>query len=134
MKRKAGKDRSGRPALEWIVGIISAVLVFAVITFLGYDALFGDTRPPDLVVTIDRLEQVESGTLVVVALANRGDQAAAEITVEATVNVDGANPRRKEIRFDYVASHAVRRGAFVVEDPAIDAADVRLTIHGFVNP
>lgn len=134
MTRKGSSDRNRRPALEWIVGFASALVVSAFVAFLAYEALFGDTRPPDLVATIDRLERLESGTLVVIALANRGGHAAADITVEATVNVNGTGSARKEIRFDYVASHAVRRGAFVLEEPAVAAQDVRLGVHGYVQP
>lgn len=134
MSRKDSKDRNGRPTLEWIVGVVSAIVVVGILAFLSYEALFGDARPPDLVATIDRAETVEGGTLVVVTLSNRGDQAAAEIAVEASVEGDGPKRPPKEIRFDYVASHAVRRGAFVIEGPAVTAGDVRLRVHGYVEP
>lgn len=134
MTEPSSKNGHGRPAFEWIVGSIAAVVVCALLSFLGYEALFGDARPPDLVTSIERLEEVEGGTLVVVAVANRGDQAAAEVGVEATVQGSGPEAIRKEIRFDYVASHAVRRGAFVVEGTEVGATDVELRVHGYVEP
>ncbi|MEX4010247.1 hypothetical protein [Neoaquamicrobium sediminum] len=130
MNGKENKHRNGRPALEWIVGVISAIVVLGILAFLSYEALFGEVRPPDLLATIDSTEDVEGGTLVLVTLMNRGDQAAAEITVEAT----GTHVSRKELRFDYIPSHAVRRGAFLVEGPADTAKDLRLRIHGYVEP
>lgn len=130
MNRKENKHSNGRPALEWVVGVISAIVVLGILTFLGYEALFGEARPPDLLATIDRADDIEGGTLFGVTLSNRGDQAAAEITVEAT----GTNFPRKEIRFDYVPSHAVRRGAFMIEGSGVSAEDVRLHVHGYVEP
>lgn len=123
-----------RPALEWIVGGLSSIVVCGIVLFLGYQALLGDARPPDLSVTIDRVEQVEDGSLIVVAISNRGDQAASDVGVEAIFGGSGPDQVTKEIRFDFVASRSVRRGAFVVKAPAVDARDVRLVIHGYVEP
>lgn len=134
MSRMGSKDRNGRPALEWIVGIISAIVVVAILAFLSYEALFGDARPPDLVATIDEVQSVDGATLVFVTLANRGDQAAAEIAVEATVDGEGSELTRREIRFDYIAARAERRGAFVLEGRAVGLDDLRIQIHGFVEP
>lgn len=128
------RNRNARPALEWVLGAFSAIVVLGILAFLTFEALFGDAQPPELVAAIDRMETVEGGTLVVVILSNRGDQAAAEIAVEATVEGDGPEWAPKEIRFDYVASHAVRRGAFVMEKPAVAAKDVRLRVQGYVEP
>ncbi|MCV0397235.1 MAG: hypothetical protein K5872_14845 [Rhizobiaceae bacterium] len=134
MGRNEGKDRNGRPVLEWIVGVTSAIVVCAIVAFLAYEALFGDMRPPDLAATIDRVEEVGDGTLVVIAVSNRGDQAAAEVVVEATLEGGDPEASGKEVRFDYVASHAVRRGAFVIEGQAVKGGDVRLQVHGYAEP
>jgi uncharacterized protein (TIGR02588 family) len=134
MDLNTGKDGNRRPALEWVVGVVSATAVCGIIAFLGYEALLGDTRPPNLIASIVRMEQVEGGKLVVTTVSNLGDQAAADVTVEATWEGAGSVPTRKEIHFDYVASHAVRRGAFLMEEPAADVKNVRLIIHGYVYP
>jgi uncharacterized protein (TIGR02588 family) len=127
------EDDHGRPVLEWIVGIAAAVVVSAIVAFLTYEAVFGASRPPDLRASIERMETIEGGTLIVVAVTNRGDEAAAEVGLEAIV---GGGPETvwKEIRFDYVASRAVRKGAFVAEGMAVEAADIRFRIHGYVEP
>ena len=128
-----GRENS-RPMIEWIFGGASAILIAGVMVFLAFEAAFGDKEPPDLAVTIDRLEKVSSGTLVMVTVTNRGDNAAAEVGVETTLTMSGEVPVRKQIRFDYVAAHAVRRGAFIVEGRIEEANDIEVTIHGFVEP
>jgi uncharacterized protein (TIGR02588 family) len=133
MTKGTSDEGNGRPALEWIVGILSAMAVCAIIGFLAYEAMFGDTQPPALIATVDGLENVEGGTLVFVALANRGDQAAAGVIVEATIGTGDAAVSR-ELTFDYVPSRAVERGAFMIEQGEVAARDVRLTVHGFVEP
>lgn len=120
--------------MEWVIGAASAILIAGVVVFLAYEAMFADKEPPDLAVAIERLERTGNGTLVMVAVANRGDRAAAEVGVETTVAISGEDPVRKQIRFDYVAAHAVRRGAFVLEGKIVEANEIDVTIHGFVEP
>ena len=114
MTRHRDHQRS-RPTLEWAFGIVSGLLVTALAGFLAYEAAFGEDRPPVLTATIERLERSANGTLVMVAIANHGDAAAADVGLEAVVTTGGTVVLRKDIRFDYVAARAIRRGAFVVE-------------------
>lgn len=133
MSGKKHSSPNSRPIAEWVVGILSAITVCALIAFLAYEALFGDAQPPKLTAMIDSVEQVEGGTLVVVAVANAGDQAAAEVVVAASA-MDGPDAPGKQLRFDYVAAHAVRRGAFVVEGLPAETRNLRLHVLGYVEP
>lgn len=134
MSERDRQQAESRPILEWIAGILSAAVVAGLIGFLFYEAAFGEAKPPMLTVTIDRLEAVENGTLVIVAATNGGDEAAAEVGVVALVAGEGEAASRKEIRFDYVAANATRRGAFLIETPGLDRKDLRLDIEGYVEP
>lgn len=124
--RRSGNDR---PLVEWIVGGIACAAIAGLVGFLVFEALTGDARPPRLSVTVEAVERGESGAVVRVAVRNHGDRAAAGVTVHAA---DGGAER--SIEFDYVAGHAVRRGAFVF--PGADIAPERLAvgIGGFVEP
>jgi uncharacterized protein (TIGR02588 family) len=133
MTRHRDHQRS-RPTLEWAFGIVSAVLVASLAGFLAYEAAFGEDRPPDLTATIERLERSANGTLVMVAIANHGDAAAADVGLEAVVTTGGTVALRKDIRFDYVAARAIRRGAFVVEGQDVETGDVTLEVHGYTEP
>lgn len=129
------EDREkGRPAIEWVFGAASAIVVIGIVAFLAYQAAFERRRSPELAATIEKLEQVGNGTLVVIAVSNRGEEAAANVGVAAVVTRGGEQAAAKEIVFDYVAAHAVRRGAFVVEGQDVGEEDLRLTIHGYVEP
>lgn len=101
MTRRSANDR---PMVEWIVGACACVAVAGLIAFLLLQALTGDTRPPRLSVTVERIERDGPGTVVRIAVVNHGDRAAAGVTVYAA---DGTAER--SVEFDYVAGHAVRR-------------------------
>lgn len=127
-------DEERRPGVEWVFGLLSALLVAGLAGFLAYQAAFGENRPPDLSASIERLERSGTGTLVMVMVVNHGDEAAADVGVEAVVGSAGTDAVRKEIRFDYVAARAIRRGAFVVERRDVDAGDVALRVQGYAEP
>lgn len=125
----ATQPAPARPAVEWIFGIASAILVAALALFLAYEALFSPAGPPQLSATVESIEHLAGATVVNVAVFNRGGETASAVTVAAAAEGNGASP--KEIQFDYVAPGAVRRGAFVF---AGQAGPVRIEVQGFTDP
>ena len=126
-EQKSGDD--GRPALEWVVGAVSAVLVSCLVLYLGYQAAFGDDRPAELLVSVEQVRHGDGTTTVKVAVSNRGDEAAAAVAVLAT----GADASPRRIELDYVASHATRRAAFVFPG-TVAVEDVTVEIGGYAEP
>ncbi|MFV3131572.1 hypothetical protein [Niveispirillum sp. KHB5.9] len=120
-----------RPVIEWVFGLASGVAVLCLVAFLGYQALFAVNGPAELAVAIERIERLDNGTLVTVAIVNRGDEAATGVTVNATLA-----PRDipdKQITLDYVAAHAVRRGMFHFPQP-VQAGSIDIQIGGYTEP
>jgi uncharacterized protein (TIGR02588 family) len=124
---------AGKPRIEWIVGGVSAVLVACLIFFLTYEATVAETKPAKLVAAIERIDNVENGTLVVVAVTNHGDRAAGQVGVQAML-ARADQPAAKAIEFDYIAGHAIRRGAFVFEQQDVAPAEIRVNVQGFTDP
>lgn len=123
-----------RSAVEWIVGAVSGLAVVALIVFLFHQAAFRVAQPPALTVAIEGIEQGPHGTVVKVAVANHGDDAAAGVRVRATHAAAAQDLVHKQIEFDYVAGHGIRRGSFVFSGTAVSASDVEIEIEGFVEP
>lgn len=130
--RKNGKSETARPAVEWIVGVLSCIAVAILIGFLFHQALFRDARPPDLSVVVEAVERTRNGTLVRIAVRNGGDEAAAAVVVRIAGANDGIGG--SEIEFDYVAGHAVRRGTFVFAGTGLAPEDIEAAVSGFVEP
>ncbi len=132
-EKEQTRSEKARPAVEWIFGSVSAAVVVGLVLFLGYQALFGDNRPPELSVSFEGVDQFDNGTVVMVAVANRGDEAAAAVTVYASTPDASGRASQKQIEFDHIAAHAVRRGAFVFPGP-VDPAALQLEIGGYAEP
>lgn len=130
-----GEDKShgtgkARPATEWVVGGISALLVACLVLYLGRQAMFGDSSPAKLHASIERVTPIGDATSVIVSVSNGGDETAAAVTVLAAGS-DAAVTRW--IEFDYIPAHAVRRGAFVLPG-ALEADEIRIGIGGYTEP
>ncbi|MFV3076867.1 hypothetical protein [Niveispirillum fermenti] len=132
-KMDTDAQQMGRPVSEWVFSGISGVMVAGLILFLGYQALFGADTPAELEVTIERMRTVDNGTMVMVALVNRGDEAAAAVTVNATADGRTGNAAAKQIEFDYIAAHAIRRGAFLFP-PGTTPDMLTIEIGGYAAP
>lgn len=135
-KKNTRNSRSGtttRPLAEWVVGALSAIVAAVVVAFLLYQAAFGDARPPDLAVAIEGVDRAGNGTTVRIAVTNSGDEAAAGVAVQASLNNAQGDAVQRDLTFDYVAGHAVRRGAFVLPGNAAPD-DLTVEITGYVEP
>lgn len=130
MTRNRGKDSGRKPLAEIIVGILSALLVIAFVIFLSFQAVTGDKSPPDLAASAETAQRLGDKTLLKVKIVNRGERAAAGVTVRAETGKGSG----REISFDYVAAGSVQTGAFLFDSPDVTADDVKLTIYGFVEP
>lgn len=123
------RSRNDRPLVEWIVGGLACAAIAGLIGFLVFQALAGNASPPRLSVTVEAIERDGIGAVVRIAVRNHGDRAAAGVAVHAA---DGGTER--SIEFDYVAGHAVRRGAFAFPDADIAPDRLAVGIGGFVEP
>jgi len=127
------RTQEARPLVEWIFGGVSAVIVAGLVLFLGYQALFGEARPAELHVAIERIDRLQNGTAIIVAVANTGDKAASAVIVHASAPDASGGMSQRQIEFDYVGANAVRRGAFVFTDPVAPDA-LGLEIGGYTEP
>lgn len=133
MSRNQQTRDKARPKVEWAFGALSAAVVAALMAFLAHEALFGGDRPPDLRATVETVQAMENGTLVIVSVRNDGDQAAGDVAVTAKRST-GAQDAVKTIRFDYIAAQGIRRGAFMLADQGIERGDLAIDIQGYVEP
>lgn len=128
----ATHEESGRsrPALEWIVGMLSAVIVGGLVSFLGYQAVSGGKRPADLAVAVERVEQRYGSTTITFVVTNRGDAAASTVKILAA-GPEGVPP--KHVEFDYIASNAEKRGTLVFSGMS-DAKQIKIEIDSYTDP
>jgi uncharacterized protein (TIGR02588 family) len=104
--------------LEYVIAGLGLALVLAALGFMGYRALADDNRPPEISLEVLRVTRSSGGYLVLLEARNSGDETAAELTVEGTVERPGQEPETSEVTFDFVPPDSVREGGlFFQADP-----------------
>ena len=104
--------------LEWAVAGLGFVLVAFAVGFMAFQAFTSQDLPPNIELRVVRVQDVRGGYLALIEARNRGDEAAAEVGVEGTVEWGGQELETSETTFDFIPSGSVREGGlFFTEDP-----------------
>ena len=118
---------------EWIVAIVSAALVLALLGYLIYDGTRSPRTPPDVTVEVDSIQKAGSGYLVLFRARNNGRITAAEVVVEGELEPESGKVERSETTIDYVPARGEQRGGLYFRtDP--QRSRLRLRAHGYRDP
>jgi uncharacterized protein (TIGR02588 family) len=127
------KSNPSIPLWEWILASIGLMLVVGSIGLMSYEAIAGDSSPPDIMVRVDAIHATREGYLVTIRVFNRGGSTAAGVMVKGTLKRDTESVEISEIIIDYMPSHSERNGGlFFSKDP--QQFDLELRANGYQAP
>jgi len=123
--------------LEWSVFGVSLVLVLRTLAYLVYEATTMGNQPPIIEAQLGAPQQQQAGEFAVpVTLINRGDQPAAGVTVEVTLEGSGgaaAEIERGEFSVPFLPRGATREGRVSFRaDPR--AGQLKARVLGYEQP
>jgi uncharacterized protein (TIGR02588 family) len=105
------KSKVQKNWLEWVVFGVGTLLVAGTLGFLVYDgATSGGDAPPALTVVTGTPEQKGEQFIVPVTVRNDGGQTAGGVTIEVTLERDGAEPERGEFAVAFLPRDGKREG------------------------
>jgi uncharacterized protein (TIGR02588 family) len=136
MSNKSTNDQEkldDAPLWMWGIGLLGLVLVLGSIGFALYEAVVGDSSPPDVTVQVMEILPTQNGFLVEFRVINEGGTTAAGLTVEGELR-DGAEiVEASDTTVEYVPSHSEREGGlFFTLDPR--QYDLQLRAKGYETP
>ncbi len=115
-KREPGAQRNS--VLEYIVAAVGLLLVVTAAGFLAYEAFTAGDAPPDIRLEVVRVVRSSGGYLVTLAARNLGDETAAELAVEGSVERPGQPSETSDVTFDYLPPDSEREGGLLfTQDP-----------------
>jgi uncharacterized protein (TIGR02588 family) len=119
--------------IEWAAGMISALVVVAMIAWVGYEAWTDEDMQPEFSIAITERRPVEGGYRVAFDIANKATVTAASVTVRGEI-LDGGNMvEDADVTFDYVPAESKSSGAILFsQDPG--AREVRIRAVGYTDP
>lgn len=127
------RERQDPHWIEWLTGVVSALLVAGMLGWLGWEAIMRPTTPPDLSIHVVSTERAAGGYRVAFDIANTGTTTAAAVTVIGRIIQDGRVIEENPVVFDYVAAQSKTEGAiFFRNDPA--AGEMSIQPAGYTSP
>lgn len=119
--------------LEWVTGVISALLVLCIIGWIAGQAILDQDTPPEFRTEILATQAVKGGFRVEFEIFNDGSITAAAVEVRGELMNGGSTIEDAQVAFDYVPGKSSARGALLfAEDPA--GRDIRIRAIGYTEP
>ncbi len=126
-------DEHKIPVLEWIAAAIGLILVSAAIGFVFYQALFFESNPPSIIITIESVTPNGSGYLVAFKAANNGDKTAASVAIEGELKKGAESIEKSGVTIGYVPSYSETNGGlFFSKNP--QEFDLQIRATGYQQP
>lgn len=126
-------QQGGAPLSEWIVAVVSGLLVLGMLGYLLAEGFRRPDGPAVVTVRPDSVVPVPDGYLLMITLQNDGGDTAADVIVRGELREGGEIVEESEATVDFVPVGAERGAALHFErDPA--GRDLSVRIRGFVPP
>ena len=114
-----GKEKlDDAPTWVWAIGLLGLVFILGSVGFALYEAIAGDSSPPDVTVELESATPTQNGYLVEFRVLNEGGSTAAGLTVEGELLNGTEIVETSDTTLEYLPSHSERQGGlFFTEDP-----------------
>src|SRR5687767_5662393 len=110
MADKNSKTSDKIPLLEWIVAAFGLVLVVGTIGFMMYQAFTVKDTPPGFKISIERIDQTNSGYVVIFKVINEGEQTASGVEIEGELRRGAESIEKSNVTIDYAPSKSELKG------------------------
>lgn len=132
-RRRIHSEKEDPHWIEWAAGVFSALLVFMIIGWIGFQAVTEEDQSPTFRTTIAGQEPVDGGYRVKFEIENLSTRTAAAVVVRGEVWDGDDLVEEAEATLDYVPAQSKSSGAFIFSsDPSEKALRIRGT--GYSNP
>jgi uncharacterized protein (TIGR02588 family) len=136
MSNQAEKNQAkldNAPLWMWGIGLLGLILVLGSIGFALYEAVAGDSSPPDVTVQVVEILPAQNGFLVEFRAINEGGTTAAGLTVEGELRDGTEVVEASDTTVEYIPSHSEREGGlFFTLDPR--QYELQLRAKGYETP
>ncbi|CAK7256773.1 MULTISPECIES: TIGR02588 family protein [unclassified Shinella] len=127
------RERHDPHWIEWLTGLVSALLIAGMLGWVGWEAFTREAMPPDLSVTVLATQKAKAGYRITFDIANSATTTAAAVTVIGRLMDGDKIIEENHVIFDYVAAESKSTGALLFEtDPAGRQVDIRAA--GYTDP
>jgi uncharacterized protein (TIGR02588 family) len=127
------KKLQDAPWWMWGIAFLGLALIAGSIAFMLYQAVAGDSSPPDITVHVDSIVPTRNGYLVMFRAVNDGGSTAEGVTIEGVIRNGTEIMETSHTVIEFVPAHSEREGGlFFGSDPAL--SQFQLRAKGYENP
>ncbi|AOF88289.1 TIGR02588 family protein [Sinorhizobium sp. RAC02] len=127
------RERHDPHWIEWLTGIVSALLVAGLLGWIGWEAFTREATPPDLTIAVLTTEKTGAGYRVAFDIRNAATTTAASVTVIGRLMDGDRVVEENHVVFDYVAAESKATGAILFRNaPMGRTVDIRAA--GYTDP
>ncbi len=113
VEEKSSSKEKKIPFWEWVIAGAGLILVIGTVGTALYRAVTEVPTPPNLVFSVNSIEQTGDGYVVKFSVANSGSQTAAGLVVEGILKNGEEDAETSTATFTYAPANSVRRGGFL---------------------
>ena len=119
--------------MEWVTGLVSALLIATLIGYVGWNALTEELKPPEFAIEATGMERVTGGYRITFDIENRANATAAAVIVRGELLRGEESVETVDVTFDYVPGESQSSGAILF---TTDPGSARLTLRavGYTDP
>jgi uncharacterized protein (TIGR02588 family) len=129
-KRKSHDDT---PAIEWMLGIIGALLFLSAVGFLMYEGSRGQDHASAITISVTEVLPVQDAYLVRYAAHNDGTQTLADVQLSARLFDGNSQIESVQGQLDFLPGDSTRAGGFYLRnDPRRYRLEIRA--EGYQEP
>lgn len=120
--------------LEWIVFVVSLVLVLSTLGYLVYDGATAGNIPPSVEFKLGKPQPILNHFLVPITVTNRGDETAVGVHIEVVLENSGKEQESGEFEIAFLPRHSTREGWVTFETDPRTVEQMKARVLGFEKP
>ncbi len=126
------KKRENKNWLEWLITIISGILVFFTLGFLVYQLIYEERTPPNITIVFGEISQKDDAFAIPIQANNGGTQTAENVSIEI-ISKNGEAEEMAQITFSFLPGKSSANGWITFnKKPKIDS--LKTHVVGYTTP
>ena len=126
------KKKEKKNWLEWLITIISGILVFFTLGFLVYQLIFEERTPPNITIVFGEILQKDQAFAIPIQANNSGTETAENVTVEI-FSENGEDEETAQITFSFLPGRSSAKG-WITFTKKPEIALLKTHVVGYTTP
>jgi uncharacterized protein (TIGR02588 family) len=129
-ERATGAEKQAEQ-VEWAIGIVSAIVIIAIVGFLVHRGATATGGAPNLSVTTERAADFGETGQLLFSVRNDGTRAAANVIVSAGFDDGSGEMQKRSVHLDHISAGSTKTGGLYLPQ---DTVDFEAFVEGYADP